>query len=166
MIHIHKKEYESALNEYDACIELSLNARYLPILGISYLNKSFIYSDIEDLKMATLYANKAMEICYQINDKLSIADIYKVKGIITRKLKDFELSEDFLLTSLRLNRDLNNELNYAETAYELGLLYKELGNNEESELFLNESLNYYSKCNSKTEVAKIKSHLVNDTSNI
>ena len=166
IIHIKKKEYESALSVYDDCITFSLDSQYLPILGIAYLSKAIIYLEMEDLKKAAQYINRSMEICYQINDKLSIADIYKVKGIISRKLNEFELSEDFLLTSLRLNRDLNNEHNYAETAFELGQLYLDMGNKKEADLFFNDSLEFYKKNNSKTQIAKIQSFLSIDTSNI
>lgn len=162
MIYIRKKEYESALKVYDECIELSLRAQYLPILGISYLNKATIYLELDDLGKASDFINKAMEICYQINDKLSIADIYKVKGIITRKSKDFELSEDFLLTSLRLNKDLQNELNYAEAALELGLLYLDMKNKKEAETYFKESMEFYRKNNSKSLVKKIQGYLETD----
>jgi len=159
IIYIKRKEYESALNVYDECIALSLDSQYLPILGISYLSKAIIFLETDDLPKAIQYVNRAMEVCYQINNKIAIADIYKVKGIISRKLKDLELSEDFLLTSLRLNRDLNNELNYAETAYELGLLYLNMDNKKEADLFFNESLVFYKKNNARTQIAKIQSHL-------
>ena len=56
------------------------------------------------------------------NERLNIADAYKIKGMIHREMKNFAFADTYLKTSLRMNIELNNQLNIAETCVELGNL--------------------------------------------
>ena len=159
LVYIHKKEYEFALFEFDECSKLALDGRYLPILGISYLNKALVYIEINELKLSAFYASKAMDICYQVNDTLSIADIYKLKGMIAKKQFEFQLAEEYFKASLRLNQELNNDLNFAEAAFELGLLYHELNIKKSYEFYLNKALEYYQNINAQDKISEIKEFL-------
>ena len=159
MVYFFQKDYEYALFEYDECTKIALEGRYLPILGIAYVNKALVYIEINELKLSAFYAGKGMDICYQVNNILAIADIYKLKGIIARKQFEFQLAEEYLKASLRLNNELNNDLNFAETAIELGLLYKELNIKDSYENYFNKALEYYEKINAKDKVAEIKGFL-------
>ncbi|MBU2492024.1 MAG: tetratricopeptide repeat protein [Bacteroidetes bacterium] len=154
-----KKEYEYALFEFDDCIKLALEGRYLPILGVAYLNKALVYIEINELKLSAFYSNKAMEICYQVNDTLSIADIYKLKGLISKKQFEFQLAEEYLKASLRLNKELHNELNFADTAFELGLLYYELNIVKSYEFYFNTALEYFKSINAQAKIDKIMDFL-------
>lgn len=159
MVYIHKKKYEFALFEYDESIHISSEGRYLPILGIAYLNKALVYSEINEFKLSTYYANKAMDVCYQVNDVLSIADIYKIKGINSRKQFEYQLAEEYFKSSLRLNEELNNDLNYAETAFELGILYHELKAKSAYEYYFNKAQEYYKSINAEKKISVINEYL-------
>jgi tetratricopeptide (TPR) repeat protein len=161
MTYLRKQEYATALSQFDQSISASLKVNYMQTLGISYLSKADIYTRLNDFNLASAFANKAMEICFRTNDKLSIADLYKIKGVIQKNLKNFGLAENYLLTSIRLNRDLGNLLNEAEAAYELGILYSEKKMTEESTIHLNKALNYYKKIKADNEINEIKSYLPN-----
>ncbi len=52
--------------------------------------------------LANAFADKSMEVAHKINDKLTIAEVYKIKGIIQRTVKNFILAENYFETSLRL----------------------------------------------------------------
>lgn len=99
-----------------------------------------------------------MDVCYQVNNTVAIADIYKLKGIIARKQFEFQLAEEYFKASLRLNNELNHELNFAETAVELGLLYQELNIDKSYEFYFNKALEYYEKIGAKEKVAEIKGY--------
>ncbi len=158
MVYTKQKEYEFALVEFDQCIKVATEGRYLPILGIAYLNKALVYIEINELKLSAFYASKAMDVCYQVNNTVAIADIYKLKGIIARKQFEFQLAEEYFKASLRLNNELNHELNFAETAVELGLLYQELNIDKSYEFYFNKALEYYEKIGAKEKVAEIKGY--------
>ena len=159
LLFIHRGEFDSALTELEKSINASSKAEYLPTLGISYLGRANIYTELSDYPLAVAYADKAMEISYSINDRLSIADIYKVKGMIHRKMKNKELAENYLQTSLRMNKELENQYNFAETSFQLGLLYKDWNKKSESRENLMNALKYNQKINASNEVKKIQTVL-------
>jgi tetratricopeptide (TPR) repeat protein len=156
MLFTQKGEYDSALAEFDKSISLSVDAGLLSKLGISFLGKAVIFIQLKDYNLAAGFADKAMEICYKLNDRLSIADIYKVKGIIERHRGNLKLAENYLLTSLRINQELSNALNRAETLSELGFLYVNMGqNNKALENFL-PALDYFQSINLSGMINKLK----------
>ena len=155
MLYTQKGDYNSALTEFNKSIALSLDAGFKPKLGISYLSKSFIFTRLKDYRVASEFADMAMEICDKLNDRLSMADIYKIKGIIERSLNNYKLSENYLLTSVRLNRELSNALNKAETLYELGKLYVDMNQRNRALGVFKSSLEYYRKINSTAMVNKL-----------
>jgi len=158
LVHIQTKEFGSALYELAECTKIALEGRYLPILGIGYVNRALSYIEIDELKLASFYAAKAMDVCYQVNNTIAIADIYKLKGIIARKQSEFQLSEEFLKASLRLNSELKNDLNFAESAVEIGILYKELKIDKSRDFYFNKALEYYQSIGARDKVAEIKGY--------
>ena len=93
-----------------------------------------------------------------INDRLSIADIYKVKGVILSNLKNYDLAEELIENSLRLNKDTQNKLNYAESSSEIGKLCLQKQKPGEAKNHLTEALKYYKKIkNEKTSLALTES---------
>lgn len=157
--YLKKKEFASALKELDKSIAVSLKDNIYSVLGISYITKAFIYAQMEDVELSKAFAEKAMEICYKTNDKLSVAEIYKVEGIIKRVQKKYPLSENYLLTSLRINREYKNELNFAETSLELGILYKEWEKLENAKESFNQALRYFRKIRAVHEIENIEAYI-------
>ena len=133
----------------------------LPSLAVSYLSKAYIYTQSEDFILANAFADKALEVCFKLNDRLSIADIYKIKGIIERNLKNYSAAENYLLTSIRMNKELENEQNEAESSYELGILKCESKKYEDALPYLQASYNYYKKVNVPHMLVKIEKLMSN-----
>lgn len=157
MLLTQKKCYNLALTEFDICLRVSINAGYLPTQGISYLGEAYIYAVQGQLELSKSLADKALTISNMLNDRLSVAEIYKVYGIVDRKLKLYPTSEHNFLTSLRLNEELKNELNYAETAFELALLYREMGKEKPAGEYYKKSLSYYKRIRAVNEVDELRS---------
>jgi tetratricopeptide (TPR) repeat protein len=161
MVYSKKKEYTAALNEFNESIELSIRSSYLQNLGITYINKASVYLQLSDIDLAGAFADKAMEIANKINDKLSIAEVYKIKGIISSHKNQMDAAENSLLTSYRLNKDLNNQLNLAEVACELGIFFRKKGDAKKGNKFLNEALGYFKKIDSMADVLYIEKLMSN-----
>ncbi len=157
--YIKKKEYPKALNELDKSIAISLNESIYSILGISYVTKAYIYALVEDIELSRAFADKAMEICYRTNDKLSVAEIYKVEGMIKRIQKKYLQAESYLKTSLRINKEYKNKLNEAETNLELGILYKQWKKSDLAQECLEDSLYYFKKIKASKEIENIEQYL-------
>jgi len=156
MLFLKKKEYDSAIKEFDTSVSVSLSSHYYPTLAISYTSKATIYCTLNDDALANAFADQGMEISYQIKDKLTIAEVYKIKGILERKKKHYEVAQNYFFSSLRINTELENELNYAETAVELGILYNETQKTDQAKNYFNEALNYYKKIKASDEINRIK----------
>ena len=103
-----------------------------------------------------LASGKSMEIAYKLDDKLTIAEVYKIKGIIQRNKNNLSAAENCLLTSLRLNCETGNKLNQAETSYELGILYNLTDDKEKSKKYFADSLEYYKMIEAEEEIREIE----------
>ena len=136
-------KYDEALDEFNKCISHSLDNEYLSNCAVAYIGKAFIYTKLKNSALADAYTDKAMEIAYKINDTLSIADIYKIKGIVQTEMDNFQLSEEFFENSLRLNKDLESKLNAAESSAELGKLLQKNQREEEAKPYLDSAVSFY-----------------------
>ncbi|MHB8336886.1 MAG: hypothetical protein ACYC6P_07965 [Ignavibacteriaceae bacterium] len=112
-------------------------------LGLSYLQTDYIYTRMNDLFKAKDFVGKAMKICKKLNDTLSIAEIYKVKGIFEREGKNYGASENYLITNLRKNQELKNKHNEAEVFFELSKLYNKIGKAKEEKAAMFSSYQFF-----------------------
>lgn len=159
MIYQQQNNFSKALDIYNECIEIAKDKGYKPILNLSLINKAAIFLEQDAIDDSFNTAHEAMTLSYQLNDKLSIADIHKILGIISSKRENYLAAETYLLTSLRLNNELSQDLNAAETNYELGILYKTKGDRYRAFTHLLSAYKYYNKNNSKSLSVEIESHL-------
>lgn len=159
MVYLESEDYESALAAFDEGIEIAKQGGFMSILCIIYLAKAQALIATDDFYYASEFADKALAISNSTDDKLTIANSYRVKGILERHGKDFDAAETYLLTSLRINTDLNNEHNIAVTSLELAVLYEEMNNSQSKQSYLTSTLNYYKQINAFKEVKKIKDML-------
>ncbi|MGB5848804.1 MAG: tetratricopeptide repeat protein [Ignavibacteriaceae bacterium] len=156
MVYLESGDHESALKSFDEGIEIAKRGRFMSILCVIYLAKSQILVAKNDIRNAAGFADKALDISNATDDKLTSADIYRVKGIIERSRKNYHDAETFLLNSLRMNKSLKNTRNIAETSFELGLLNAEMGNESGKTDWLQKSLGYYSEIDATEKVTLIK----------
>jgi tetratricopeptide (TPR) repeat protein len=159
MTHFESGDFDSAIAAFDEGIEIAKNGRFISILCLLYLSKSQVLIEKDDISSAAEFADKAFEISHKVDDKLTSADIYKVKGIIERRKKNFKQSESYLLNSLRINNSLNNEMNIAETSLELAALHNETNSAEYKDNFLMSALNYYKEIDATQKVKEIEAQL-------
>jgi len=159
MLFLELKDYEKAITEFDKSLDISTKENYKTILSVSYLGKANTLLCLGNYNETAEYSFKAMDIALKIDDKLTIADVYKIIGVLEQKLNNDDIAEKYLQISLRLNKDLDNKLNSAETAFELALVYDKQGNGKQKNHWLNESLNYYKLINAKQKMAIIEGML-------
>ena len=121
----------------------------------------------KDIISAKEFADKALSLSHNLDDKLTIADIYKVRGIIAREMNDIKMAECYLMISLRINTSLRNSLNTAEVSIELASLYKDQGKHEQSKYYLSPGNRLLPKIQRSDKVMKIEKmlgiNLINQT---
>ena len=127
MMYFEQRMYERAIVEFDGVITIASDRLYQTLLAISYLGKANSLALMNNNKAGLEFCYKAMDVAIKIEDRLTIADVYRVIAIIEKNYKHYDLAEKYLNISLRLNDEIKNRLNTAETSYEFGLLYKESG---------------------------------------
>ncbi|MFN0158622.1 MAG: tetratricopeptide repeat protein [Bacteroidota bacterium] len=128
MSYLSKGITTDALREFGASQELSAAIGNINLGGLANLGKATAFFRMNDLATALKLVHQAMEAFTRTNDRLSIADAYKIKGMVYRELKQYAFSRSYLDTSLRINLELNNELNTGETYIEIGFLEKKRRN--------------------------------------
>jgi tetratricopeptide (TPR) repeat protein len=153
MLYTRMEKYDAALDEFNKCITLSLDNNYLSNCAVAYIGKAFIYTKLKNSALADAYTDKALEIACRINDTLSIADIYRIKGLIHGEMENFQLSEEMFENSIRLNKDIESKLNEAESAVEIGNLLKRTGREDESLSYFQSAMNYFKELKDKNIIA-------------
>jgi len=108
---------------------------------------------LKNQSLADAYTDKALELAYKLNDTISIADIYKIKGMIQNDLSNFELSEEMFENSIRLNKDLESKMNEAESSVQLADLLKKRNRSSEAAPYLETAQNYFKGLKSVKETA-------------
>ncbi len=156
MVYLESGDYESALEAFDEGIEIAKQGRFMSTLCLIYLAKSQVLIAIDAIYYAAEFADKALDVSNTTDDKLTSADIYRIKGIIERHRKNYTAAKTFLLNSLRIHTSLKNTLNIAETSFELGLLNDDVGNESEKTDWLQKSLRYYSDIDATEKVTMIE----------
>jgi len=118
-------ENDRALAEFEKSIQLSVEANNRYQKGLSYLEKAEVLYRNGDLLSSTALATSAFQIFSKLQDRLSIADVYKIFGLISKKRKENEIAISYLEHSKRINQDYHNPMNLGETLYELAQLYSD-----------------------------------------
>lgn len=122
MSYLSKQLYNEAINEFNTSYALGSRIQSVSVMGLASLGKANAHFYQNDLTMALKLVSRAIELFNKSTDRLSLADAYKVKGMIHRKMKRYDSAESYLHTSLRINLELNNRLNVAESYYEIGTM--------------------------------------------
>lgn len=161
MMYQQQKYYHSALQQFDSAITIAIKNEYYPILAVSYINKSEILLNLEEYSFANAIAKKAMEIAHILDDKVNIAEVYRLQGIINKHLKNYKLAENNLLSALRLNKALNLQINIADCYYELASLFNELQKDDQELKYLNYSYDHYREINALDSMRLIEQRVSN-----
>lgn len=156
ILHTQMKQYELALTEFDSSLRISLSANYVLSQGHTYLGKAFVYVQQNRLDLARAFAERAFKVSDNLHDMLTMAEIYKIYGIIERKNKRYNIAKNHFFTSLKLNREMENDLNIAETSVELAKLYKDMNMPSEAERCFDDALNYYRNISAMEEISRIE----------
>jgi adenylate cyclase len=156
LVHFDFGNYDAALISLDMAIETSRKEGFLSVLCLTYLAKAQVLLSLNDLHYASEFADKALEVSHNLDDKLALADIYRVKGIIEKQLNNFIASETYLLNSLRINQSFNNEMNEAETSFELGLLYDKMNDSHSKNSCLESSHKYFKNIGAIAKAERIE----------
>ena len=123
IIYKARGEYEKALEHFQKSIKLAASANDQYSKGLSYLEEAELYCRMGDLAAGTALATTAFRIFSGLGDRLSVAEVYKIFGIINRENKRFDTALSYLENSKRITEDYDDPLNLGETMMEMAKLY-------------------------------------------
>lgn len=154
MTHLSRSSLGNAQKAFERALALAARIGRLDTLGLANLGLATTSFRQNDMQRALHHANLAMDQFVTVNDRLSVADVYKVKAMIYRALKHYDRAEAYLASSLRINLALKNQLNAGETFFEMALLAQERGNRDEALKALEHARSCFLKVGARTELAR------------
>ena len=123
IIYKARGEFDKALEHFQKSIKLAASANDQYSKGLSYLEEAELYCRMGDLAAGTALATTAFRIFSGLGERLSVAEVYKIFGIINRENKRFDTALSYLENSKRINEDYDDSLNLGETMMEMAKLY-------------------------------------------
>jgi len=123
----HKNDLSRAWENLKKSLELIEETKNKYQKGLAYLLEAELFYSEGNLTSATAFATSAFVIFTEIGDRLSVAEAYKIMGMINRKNGEHEVALSFFENSRRINDEMNNFHNLAETLIEIGELHEETG---------------------------------------
>lgn len=150
-----QKKFDTAESNFEDAKFLAIRSLSIQTVALALMYKSQVNLSKGNYKTALKIIEQSTAISYQINDTLTIADLFKLNGIVLKELERFDAAEDMLLTSLRINNELGNKLNYAETSVELGYLYKSIKKTELAIKYFTIALEYFKKIEAQKEINEL-----------
>lgn len=151
MSHITKDELRNAKLAFDKSLEYSMRISSPGLMGLSKLGKATVCLLEGDLALALALCNQAHAHFALTNDRLSIADQYKVKGMILRETNKFDLAAMHFDSSLRINEEHNNLLNMGETLFEIGIMERRRRLNKGARDAFNRSIACFQKVGARLQ---------------
>ena len=110
----------SAISNYKKSIKLSERIGDIYNQGINFVHLGEEYLKKDKFNEVKYYISNAEKIFKELEDKLGSADVYKLKGILSKKLKNWEESDNYFKKSIKIYSQQGDILNEGETYYELG----------------------------------------------
>lgn len=159
MSYLSKHLLKEATREFDTSHSLSLSTQNIQLMGLAGLAKATVYYQLHDLPMALRLVNQAIDLFTKSLDRLSLADAYKVKGMIHRDMKSLDAAASYLQTSLRINIELSNQLNIGESYFEIGLLEIKRKSTAEALLAFQSALVAFTKVGARDDVKKTRDQI-------
>jgi tetratricopeptide (TPR) repeat protein len=154
MSHLSRGSLANALKAFETAHAIACRLGRIDAMGLTNLGMATAYVKHGDFKHALRHVNLAMEQFLTVNDRLSMADAYKVKGMIYRGLKHYDRAESYLATSLRVNLAMKNQLNAGETYFEMALLEKDRDNTDAALKALDQARACFTRVGARSEVLR------------
>lgn len=155
-LHLHKKNYRQAIEDFDGAIDIAQENNHLEVLTLSKGAKALALFHSDKVDEGLILAEESLKMAQKINDKLAIADDYKIIGVGERIKENYKKSEEYLRKSYELNMELNNNLNTAESAFELAILFRQMLNKDESNNWYKISANYFESIGAKNRLQSME----------
>ncbi len=151
-----KKEFNKASDYLSRSLKISNHQNNMHLKALSYLEQAEVYYHKGDFATSTALATTSFQIFSQLGDRLSLADVYKILGMINRDAKRFNLALSYLENSLKINEEFSYPLNLGETQFELGQFYTITGDFIKARAYYNSALDSFRQINANGKIRDVQ----------
>ncbi len=127
--------------------------------GLYNLLLAEVYVRKENFTKAQKHIIKAFKIYSRLHDRLVLADIYRVFGMLYRKQHSYQLAESQLKISLDLNDEFSHIRYLTETHYEFSLLSRDQGDARSRKTHLKNAISFARKMGAAKRVERLTAEL-------
>lgn len=150
-------KYSSALKQLNKSIEFSSHSNNMYLTGLSYLEKAEVSCLMSEFPEGTALATTAFQIFSDMGDRLSVAAVYKVLGMINRDSERFDLALQYFKNSVRINEENDgNALHIGNAHFELAKLHVDMGDSSKATKRFNSSIKLFKQVGVKPKIAQVK----------
>ncbi|MCH7659000.1 MAG: tetratricopeptide repeat protein [Bacteroidetes bacterium] len=147
---------DDALEYIEKSIEYSKSVNNPHMKALFYLAEAVIYCKQKEYASATALATTAFQLFSEMGDRLSIADVYKVFGMINRDSKRYDTALSYFENSKRINEDYNNSLNLGETLLEMAYLQKDMGDKSKASESIQAAIKAFKRIEAEARIENAK----------
>jgi len=151
------QDYEKAGDYITQAQEVNKQTNNFYQKGLLYLIKAEVASLQNELSMATAFVTSAFAIFSEIGDRLSIAEAYKILGMINRLSKNFDIALSYFENSKRIYELITNPINLAETLVEMAKLYIDMGDKATAKKVVSKAVKNFQKIGGDRKVGHTQS---------
>lgn len=157
IIYKSTRQYSDALEHIRKSVAIAdkINNQYLK--GLSYLVEAEVLCLQSDFSAATAILTTAFSIFSEVGDRLSMAEAYKIYGMINRQQRHYDIAFSFFENSMRINSEYDNLLNLGETYVELAETQRQDGDFFKAEESLKAAIECFKKIKAVTRIKHLKS---------
>lgn len=159
LVYAWRENYDRAVKNLETSVELSTEVNDLYQKGLSYLGLAEVLCHRGDFSRATALATTAFQIFSELGDRLSVAEVYKVFGIINRERDRPDVALSYFENSIRINKDYKNPLNLGETLQELAELHRKSGDIRKARKSLKEAIGAFKETGAREKMAAVRAIL-------
>jgi len=124
--------------------------------SLAYLVDAELHLLDNDTSSAIAYVTSAFTIFSEMGDRLSVAEAYKILGLINQHNREFEIALSYFENSRRINEELGNYPNLAETLVETGNLYVKMNDTENARKQYQSALDYFKKFGATSKIKNVQ----------
>lgn len=135
------KNYDEACNMLNSSIEFFTNEEYKPDqLAKAYINLGLTYDAQGLFEQAHSYYTKALQLCYNIGDRINMANCYNDIGFTFANAGLFEQANENYVKALRIDEEFNDIPKLALTYNNIGLSMMSINDLTKAEEYLAKAL--------------------------
>ncbi len=150
-------QYADALEHIRKSVAIADKISNQYLKGLSYLVESEVLCFQGDYSAATAILTTAFSIFSEVGDRLSMAEAYKIFGMINRQQRHYDIAFSFFENSMRINGEYENLLNLGETYVELAEAQRQDGELLKADESLKSAIECFKKIKAVTRIKHLNS---------